>query len=45
MIGKKDVKLSPESMVGWSRAGLPMANVPSRLEQFWMQLKEAAGAM
>jgi len=45
VIGKKDVKLYPESMVGWSRAGLPMANVPSRLEQFWMQLKEAAGAM
>ena len=45
VIGQKDVKLYPESMVGWSRAGLPMANVPSRLEQFWMQLKEAAGAM
>jgi thiosulfate/3-mercaptopyruvate sulfurtransferase len=45
VIGQKDVKLYPESMVGWSQAGLPMANVPSRLEQFWMQLKEAAGAM
>jgi thiosulfate/3-mercaptopyruvate sulfurtransferase len=45
VLGQKDVKLYPESMVGWSRAGLPMANVPSRLEQFWMQLKEAAGAM
>jgi thiosulfate/3-mercaptopyruvate sulfurtransferase len=45
VIGQKDVKLYPESMVGWSRTGLPMANVPSRLEQFWMQLKEAAGAM
>jgi thiosulfate/3-mercaptopyruvate sulfurtransferase len=45
VLGQKDVKLYPESMVGWSRAGLPMANVPSRLEQFWLQLKEAAGAM
>lgn len=45
VLGQKDVKLYPESMVGWSRNGLPMANVPSRLEQFWMQLKEAAGAM
>ncbi len=45
VLGQKDVKLYPESMVGWSRAGLPMANVPGRLEQFWMQLKEAAGAM
>ena len=45
VLGQDNVKLYPESMVGWSRAGLPMANVPSRLEQFWMQLKEAATAM
>jgi thiosulfate/3-mercaptopyruvate sulfurtransferase len=45
VLGQPDVKLYPESMVGWSRAGLPMANVPGRLEQFWIQLKEAAAAM
>jgi len=45
MLGQPDVKLYPESMVGWSRAGLPMANVPGRLQQFWIQLKEAAAAM
>ncbi len=44
VLGQKDVKLYPESMVGWSQAGLPMANVPSRLEQFWMQIREALAA-
>ncbi len=43
VLGQKDVKLYPESTVGWSNAGLPMANVPSRLAQFWLQLKEATG--
>ncbi len=43
VLGQRDVKLYPESMVGWSNAGLPMANVPNRLHQFWLQLKEAAG--
>lgn len=43
VLGQKDVKLYPESMAGWSQAGLPMANVPSRLAQFWLQLKEATG--
>jgi len=32
-------------MVGWSRTGLPMANVPTRLVQFWMQLKDAISAI
>jgi thiosulfate/3-mercaptopyruvate sulfurtransferase len=45
VLGQPDVKLYPESMVGWSRAGLPMTNVPGRLHQFWIQLKEAAAAM
>jgi thiosulfate/3-mercaptopyruvate sulfurtransferase len=45
LLGQSDVKLYPESMVGWSRAGLPMANVPTRLAQFWMQLKDAIGAI
>jgi thiosulfate/3-mercaptopyruvate sulfurtransferase len=45
VLGQPNVKLYPESMVGWSRAGLPMTNVPGRLQQFWIQLKEAAAAM
>lgn len=43
VLGQKDVKLYPESTVGWSNADLPMANVPSRLHQFWLQLREATG--
>jgi thiosulfate/3-mercaptopyruvate sulfurtransferase len=43
VLGQKDVKLYPESTVGWSQAGLPLANVPGRLAQFWLQLKEATG--
>ena len=45
VLGQKSVRLYPESMVGWSAAGLPMANVPSRLAQFWLQLKEATGTL
>jgi thiosulfate/3-mercaptopyruvate sulfurtransferase len=44
LLGQKDVKLYPESVVDWSHAGLAMDNVPSRLQQFWMQLKVASGA-
>ena len=43
VLGHKDVKLYPESTVGWSIAGLPMENVPNRMAQFWLQLKEATG--
>jgi thiosulfate/3-mercaptopyruvate sulfurtransferase len=43
VLGQKDVSLYPESMVDWSRSGGPMDNVPSRLVQFWLQLKEATG--
>lgn len=43
VLGQPDVKLYPESVVGWSGSGLPMANVPNRLYQFWLQLKEATG--
>ena len=43
VLGQKDVKLYPESMVGWSIAGLPMENVPNRIAQFWLQLREATG--
>jgi len=41
VLGQKDVKLYPESMIGWSQAGLPMSNVPSRLRQFILQVKAA----
>lgn len=43
VLGQKDVKLYPESAVGWSQADLPMANVPGRLYQFWLQLRQATG--
>ena len=43
VLAQRDVKLYPESMVAWSNAGLPMTNVPNRVQQFWLQLKEAAG--
>jgi len=43
VLGQKDVKLYPESTVGWSQAGLRMSNVPTRLAQFWLQLREATG--
>jgi thiosulfate/3-mercaptopyruvate sulfurtransferase len=43
ILGQKDAKLYPESVVEWSRADLAMDNVPSRLQQFWLQLKEATG--
>lgn len=41
VLGQKDVKLYPESMIGWSQAELPMTNVPSRLRQFYLQLRAA----
>lgn len=44
LLGHENVKLYPESVVDWSNAGLAMDNVPSRLHQFWMQLKVASGA-
>jgi thiosulfate/3-mercaptopyruvate sulfurtransferase len=43
VLGQPDVSLYPESMVDWSREGGAMDNVPSRLYQFWLQLKEATG--
>jgi thiosulfate/3-mercaptopyruvate sulfurtransferase len=45
VLGQKEVKLYPESMVGWSQAELPMTNVPGRLAQFWLQIREAVGAL
>jgi thiosulfate/3-mercaptopyruvate sulfurtransferase len=44
LLRQKDVKLYPESMVEWSRSGLAMDNVPSRLKWLWLELKLALGA-
>ena len=44
LLGQRNVKLYPESVVEWSNAGLAMDNVPNRLQQFWLQLKVASGA-
>lgn len=44
LLGHGNVKLYPESVVDWSHARLAMDNVPSRLQQFWQQLKVASGA-
>lgn len=44
LLGGKEVKLYPESMVEWSRSGLAMDNVPSRLKWLWIELKLALGA-
>jgi thiosulfate/3-mercaptopyruvate sulfurtransferase len=45
ILGQKNARLYPESVVEWSRAGLAMDNVPSRIHQAWLQLKEAAGSL
>lgn len=39
LLGVPGVKLYPGSMVEWSQAGAPMANVPGRAEQLWAQLR------
>lgn len=44
LLGHSDVKLYPESMVEWSRSGLAMDNVPSRLKWLWIELKLALGS-
>jgi thiosulfate/3-mercaptopyruvate sulfurtransferase len=43
VLGHPEVKLYPESVVDWSNSGGAMDNVPSRLYQFWLQIKEATG--
>jgi thiosulfate/3-mercaptopyruvate sulfurtransferase len=43
LLGGSEVRLYPESMVDWSRTGLPMANLPSRWQQFRAQLRAAFG--
>jgi thiosulfate/3-mercaptopyruvate sulfurtransferase len=36
----ENVKLYPESMVGWSNAGLPMANTPGLLQNLWNSVSD-----
>lgn len=38
LAGIDNVKLYPESMVGWSNAGYEMANVPGPLRRIWLQI-------
>lgn len=39
LAGIDNVKLYPESVVGWSNAGYEMANVPGPIRTFWNQVK------
>lgn len=39
ILGDTKARLYPESMVEWSRAGLPMSNVPGRLKQLLSDMK------
>jgi thiosulfate/3-mercaptopyruvate sulfurtransferase len=41
LAGIENVKLYPESMVGWSNAGHEMANVPGPLRRVWQQITDA----
>ena len=41
LAGVEDVKLYPESMVGWSNAGYEMANVPGPLRMMWNNITSA----
>ena len=45
VLGQQNVSLYPASLVEWSRTGGAMDNVPGRLVQFWLQLKEATGTL
>lgn len=41
LAGIEDVRLYPESIVGWSNAGHPMDNVPGPLRRVWRQISDA----
>jgi thiosulfate/3-mercaptopyruvate sulfurtransferase len=41
MLGQKNNRMYPESMVAWSLADLPMENEPGRLTVLWRDLKES----
>jgi len=45
VLHRPGVALYPGSMVDWSRAGAPMAHVPSRLQQLWWQLEQTWQAL
>ena len=40
LAGIENVRLYPESMVGWSNAGHPMDNVPGPLKRVWQQITD-----
>lgn len=40
LAGLEDVKLYAESMVDWSKTDRPMANVPGRMEWYWLATKK-----
>jgi thiosulfate/3-mercaptopyruvate sulfurtransferase len=40
LAGVPGVKLYPQSMVDWSKAGLPMDHVPGRIEWLWLSTKK-----
>ncbi len=44
LLHQPHVKLYPGSMVDWSRADEPMANVPTRAQQLWAQLRQTWAA-
>jgi thiosulfate/3-mercaptopyruvate sulfurtransferase len=41
LAGIENVKLYPESLVGWSHAGLPMANTPGLITNLWNKIKQS----
>jgi thiosulfate/3-mercaptopyruvate sulfurtransferase len=41
LAGIENVRLYPESMVGWSNAGHEMANVPGPFRRVWQQIADA----
>jgi Rhodanese-related sulfurtransferase len=44
LAGIENVRLYPESMVGWSNAGGVMANVPGVLQNLGRQITDAIGS-
>ncbi|MDD4886639.1 MAG: rhodanese-like domain-containing protein [Thiomonas sp.] len=45
VLHRPHVALYPGSMVDWSRAGAPMAHVPTRLQQLWQQMEQTWQAL
>ncbi|MBN9430316.1 MAG: sulfurtransferase [Burkholderiales bacterium] len=44
VLGQPNVAMYPDSMVDWSTTGLPMSNVPSRLQQLLIDAKLKIGS-